>query len=70
MKEILKFEIFYKLLMNSIVLPCLSILTGWFLRYVIGDTILYNFDMVYALFSIPGFLFAIACIIVSSLNIS
>lgn len=64
MKEILKFEIFYKLLMNSIVLPCLSILTGWFLRYVIGDTILYNFDMVYALFSIPGILFVIAYIIV------
>ena len=57
MKEILKFELFYKVLMNAIVLPCLSLLTGWFIRYIIGDTVLYNFDMVYSLVSIPGILF-------------
>lgn len=30
MKEILKFELFYKLLMNAILLPCLSLLTDGF----------------------------------------
>ena len=64
MKEIVKFELFYKLLMNAILLPCLSLLTGWFIRYIIGDTVLYNFDMVYSLFSIPGILFVLAYILV------
>lgn len=64
MKEILKFELFYKLLMNAILLPCLSLLTGWFLRYVIGDTVLYNFDMVYSLFSIPGILLVLAYVLI------
>lgn len=64
MKEIVKFELFYKLLMNAILIPCLSLLTGWFIRYIIGDTVLYNFDMVYSLFSIPGILFVLAYILV------
>lgn len=64
MKEIIKFELFYKLLMNAILIPCLSLLTGWFIRYIIGDTVLYNFDMVYSLFSIPGILFVLAYILV------
>lgn len=57
MKEILKFELFYKLWNGVIMLPCLSLFTGWFLRYVIGETILYNFDIVWELLSIPGILF-------------
>ena len=45
MKEILKFEILYKLFCTVLVLPLLSLFTGWFMKYVIQDSIVYNFDI-------------------------
>lgn len=45
MKEILKFEILYKLFCTALVLPLLSLFTGWFMKYVIQDSIVYNFDI-------------------------
>lgn len=49
MKEIIKFELFYKALMFLVVLPFLSLIEGLYTRYVIGVSAIYNFDMVYFL---------------------
>ena len=57
MKEIIKFECLYKLFCTALVLPLLSLLTGWFMKYVIQDSIVYNFDIFFRLLTIPGMIF-------------
>lgn len=59
MKEILKFEILYKLFCTALVLPLLSLFTGWFMKYVIQDSIVYNFDIFFRLLTIQGILFVL-----------
>lgn len=59
MKEVFKFELFYKLLIYVIVLPVLSLLTGWFMKYIISESVIYNFDMIIKLLNIPGILGAL-----------
>ena len=56
MKEVFKFELFYKLLIYVIVLPVLSLLTGWFMKYIISESVIYNFDIIIKLLNIPGIL--------------
>lgn len=60
MKEIFKFELFYKLLIYTIILPILSLLTGLFMKYIISESVIYNFDMIIKLLNIPGILGALA----------
>lgn len=65
MKELIKFELFYKLLMYVVALPVLSALAGLFIKYVISDSVIYNFDMVLRLLNIPGIVFIILyCIVI------
>ena len=59
MKEVFKFELFYKLLIYVIVLPVLSLLTGWFMKYIISESVIYNFDIIIKLLNIPGILGAL-----------
>lgn len=42
MKEVFKFELFYKLLIYMIILPVLSLVTGWFMKYIISKSVIYN----------------------------
>ncbi|MCQ5121234.1 glycerophosphoryl diester phosphodiesterase membrane domain-containing protein [Massilicoli timonensis] len=66
MKEIIKFELFYKALMFLVVLPFLSLIEGLYTRYVIGVSAIYNFDMVYFLLgSVSGIIaLIVSCIVV------
>ena len=59
MEQIPKFEILYKLFCTALVLPLLSLFTGWFMKYVIQDSIVYNFDIFFRLLTIPGILFVL-----------
>ena len=59
MKEVFKFELFYKLLIYVIVLPVLSLLTGWFMKHIISESVIYNFDIIIKLLNIPDILGAL-----------